>query len=151
MDSHNYSFRECTDAPDRFFSILPEDWRESLVPFWPAYQDSARIFILELGADVLGGGIVFSSVSPDTEVYRAEAQSWFDRGYLYIGFLWIDEQYRGHGLGSLWLMKLREQFPHQKWWLSIEDFALAAFYERVGFRVVKKVEGTYGEEWILAD
>jgi GNAT superfamily N-acetyltransferase len=151
MNSHNYSFRECTDLPDVFFSILPEEWRESIEPFWPAYRDSARIFVLESGEEVLGGGIVFSSVSPDTEVYRAEAQSWFDRGHLYIGFLWIDEKYRGQGLGSRWLTKLKEQFPRQKWWLSIEDFGLAAFYERSGFRGVKKVEGTYGEEWIMAD
>lgn len=147
----DYQFEECTGLPEKFFSILPDDWQQSIIPFWPDYQDSARIFILSTPEEVLGGGIVFSSVSPDTLTYQKEAQAWFDRGYLYIGFLWISEKYRGKRLGSRWLELLRLQLPYQKFWLSIDEFQLAAFYEQNGFTVIRKIEGAYGEEWILAD
>ena len=68
---------------------------------------------------------------------------------LYIGFLWVAEAHRGKQLGSLWLRKLRERLPGQKFWLSIADYGLLPFYERNGFRLVKEVELETGMEWIL--
>ena len=146
MHSH---FKNTTAQPERFFNILPEDWQEGIVPFWPEYQHTARIYTLETPSEVLGGGIVFASVSPDTMLYKKEAQSWFDRGFLYIGFLWITEKHRGKNLGSEWLQELNKLFPNQKLWLSIEEEGLLAFYEKNGFRLVKKINADAGEEWIL--
>ena len=142
-------FKDCTARPEYFFSILPPDWRGDIAPVWGDYKDTANIFILESGKQAIGGGIVFSSVSPDTMIYGAEAQHWFDEGYLYIGFLWIAEQHRGKQLGSSWLQQLIRQFPHQKFWLSIDDYQLLPFYERNGFRLMKEVETASGKEWIL--
>lgn len=141
-------FKETSSQPERFFNILPEDWQVSIVPFWPAYQQNSRIFTLETDTAVLGGGIVFGSVSPDTKIYSKEAQNWFKRGYLYIGFLWIDENFRGKNLGSMWLKALDRHFPDQKFWLAIEEERLAAFYEKNGFRFAKKIETQAGNEWI---
>lgn len=144
-------FKETTRTPERFFSLLPADWREAIAPHWPGYADTARIFTLEKDGELLGGGILFSTPAPDLLAYGEEARRWFDAGYLYIGFLWIAEAHRGRQLGSLWLQKLRERFPGQQFWLSVDDFSLRAFYERNGFRMIKKIELSSGPEWALAD
>ena len=144
-----YQFKEITPTPERFFSLLPPDWREGIAPYWPDYAPTARIFTLEAEDEVRGGGILFSTPAPDILAYGAEAEYWFAQGYLYIGFLWLAEAHRGRQLGSLWLQKLRERFPGQPFWLSIDDYELLPFYERNGFRLVKKVELASGEEWVL--
>ena len=140
---------ETTSTPERFFALLPSGWREGIAPYWPKYAPTARIFTLESGSETLGGGILFSTPAPDILAYGAEAEYWFAQGYLYIGFLWLAEAHRGRQLGSLWLQKLRERFPGQPFWLSIDDYELLPFYERNGFRLVKKVELASGEEWVL--
>jgi diamine N-acetyltransferase len=142
-------FNDTTAQPERFFDILPADWQEEIVPFWPAYRQTARIYTLETEPEILGGGIVFASVSPDTKWYEQEAQSWFDKKYLYIGFLWIAEKHRGKSLGSKWLSELRKLFPRQKFWLSIEEAGLMDFYKKNGFRIVKRIHRDEGEEWIM--
>lgn len=143
-------FKDSTARPEQFFSILPPDWQAAIRPFWPGYEDTARIYTLESEGEVAGGGIVFSAVSPDTMFYRDEAQRWFDEGYLYIGFLWVAEQHRGRQLGSMWLQELFRLFPGQGFWLAIEDYPLLPFYERNGFRLAKEVKGEWGPEWVLA-
>lgn len=138
-----------TADPTLFFDILPADWQEEIVSHWEDYRYSARVFTLEKKDEILGGGILFSTVSPDTRSYREEAQYWLDRGYLYIGFLWIAEPQRGRGLGSRWLEWVQEILPDSKYWLTIDDYELAPFYERHGFRVVQKIDVGAWEEWIL--
>lgn len=143
------SFRECHDS-EKFFEILPEDWQEGIVPHWEKYKESSKVFIVESDGEVLGGGIVFSTVSPDTLAYKEEAQRWFDKGYLYIGFLWISEKHRDKKLGTRWLQYLFELFPQQSFWLSIEEYNLVSFYKRSGFQVIKKIISAQSEEWILS-
>ena len=148
----DFRFTESTERPERFFAILPRDWRRVIAPCWEDYRGKAKIFILESAAEeVLGGGIVFSAVSPDARAYEAEAQHWFDLGYLYIGFLWVAEEHRGKRLGSKWLVELRKKYPGQKFWLAIDDYVLLAFYESNGFRLVGQVDAGAWEEWILID
>lgn len=141
---------ESTQQAQRFFNILPPDWQESIIPFWPSYQNNARIFVLEKSVEVIGGGIVFSTVSPDTMPYQDEAQKWVDIGYLYIGFLWIDEKYRDQKLGSRWIQEVLKTFPQQAFWLTIDDLKLLPFYERNGFKLIKMVELESHNEWVLA-
>jgi GNAT superfamily N-acetyltransferase len=139
-----------TDDPARYFALLPADWQEGIVPHWAAYRGAARVYTLEAGATLLGGGIVFDRMAPDTLAYEETARVWFERGYRYVGFLWIDETQRGRGLGSRWLELLRERFPGQGFWLSVEDEGLVPFYEHNGFRRAGAVRGDDGEEWILS-
>jgi hypothetical protein len=146
-----HRFEECSHNPQRFFSTLPTDWQEGILPYWEAYQQTARIFILETGTEVLGGGIVFSTPSPDTQpCFLQQARQWFDEGYLYIGYLWICEQHRDKQLGSAWLQSLFGLNPQQKFWLSIEEFRLASFYRRNGFALMQHVNLGETEEWVLA-
>ena len=150
-DAPPVRFVDRTDDAGRFFATLPPDWQGDIVPRWPSYRGAARVFTFE-GADdeVLGGGIVFDRVSPDTEAYRGVAEAWFAQGHRYVGFLWIAEHQRGRSLGSRWLAALRTLFPEQPFWLSVEDEGLVPFYERNGFRRAGTVQGPGGPEWILA-
>lgn len=145
----HYHFTDTTARPGRFFNILPEDWRESIVPFWPNCREITRVYTLEFKGEVLGGGLVFSDTSPDTVIYGAEARHWFSEGYLYIGFVWIAEAHRGKQLGSEWLKQLFSHYPKQKFWLAIEEEEIARFYEKNGFYLVKQIKVNGRDEWIL--
>lgn len=162
-----------THQPEYFFTILPDDWREDIEPEWPAYKNWASIYtleipnslavkpIFEIGSDgkpkstpasklVYGGGIIFSIPSPDTLIYKREAQHWFDKGYLYMAWIWIQEEFRGHSLGSIWVEEVIKHHPGQKFWLTIEDYSLWEFYKKCGFQMVKRLKvGETGEEWVL--
>jgi GNAT superfamily N-acetyltransferase len=142
---------DITGTPDRFFSILPKDWSVEIAPFWDAYANTARIFGVQENDQIVAGGIVFSTVSPDTRGYEHEAQSWYDRGYLYIAFLFVSPEKRGKGLGSFWMNEVRKILPGQSFWLAVEDKDLVNFYQPLGFRVEKQVNNVGAVEWILAD
>lgn len=145
-----HCFKEITNKAERFFDILPADWQEGIAPYWSAYEHNARIFVLESAMEVVGGGIVFTTVSPDCQpAYKEEAQSWFDKGFHYIGFLWISEAHRDKQLGSKWLQHLFSHMPEQSFWLSIEDLRLSSFYNRNGFQLITKVELDYYPEWVM--
>lgn len=146
-----FSLTESTPDAKRFFSILPTDWQESIVPYWPRYQNTSQIFVLETSEEVVGGGIIFSTVSPDSWAYKEEAQEWLEKGYLYIGFLWISDKHRGQQLGSLWLQEVFKKFRNQPFWLTIDEFQLSDFYIRNGFKLVRKIELPGHDEWILVN
>lgn len=144
-------FLEITEEPERFFSILPADWQEGIVPQWSAYANAAKIFILESPTETLGGGIVFNSPAPDCQpTYLPEAEEWFEKGHLYIGFLWISEAHRDKQLGSKWLQQLFHTMPAQNFWLTIEDVKLLSFYQRNGFELISEVALDYFPEWVMA-
>lgn len=145
------SVTETTLEAKRFFSILPPDWQESIVPYWTRYQNTSQIFVLETSEEVVGGGIIFSTVSPDSLAYKEEALEWLEKGYLYIGFLWISEKYRGQQLGSFWLQEVLKKFRNQAFWLTIDEFQLLDFYIRNGFKLVRKIELPGHDEWILVN
>ena len=143
-------FREVTRNPALFFDILPGDWSESIVPFWLQYENTARVFVIQMGGEVAGGGIIFTTNPPDT-AYVAEARELFNAGYMYIGFLWVSEKHRGKKLGLEWIHQIRRHYPNQKFWLAIDEYWLKTFYERAGFSVIKEVLVPEGKEWILVD
>lgn len=142
-------FTDLSHDPQRFFEILPDDWQETIVPLWDEYKDATKIMALQQDdGKVVAGGLVFSTVSPDTLVYRQEAERWFAQGFLYFGFLWVREDQRGKGLGSLWLQDLHKHYPEQKFWLAIEELELCDFYIKNGYQLIGKVGGL--DEWIMA-
>lgn len=141
---------DLTDHPEDFFGLLPEDWRVGIEPFWPEYQSSSKIFGIEQEGQVAGGGILFTTVSPDTLSYKEEAQRLFHLGLHYFGFLWIDPEHRGKSLGSFWIKEVQNRHPDNPLWLSIEEKDLQSFYEKNGFTMYKEVHNDSGtKEWIM--
>lgn len=137
--------------PERFFDILPPDWRVEIEPHWIEYSENSRIYGLREHESIIAGGIVFSTVSPDTMGYSDIAQKWLDRGYQYFGFIYVKEHRRNEGLGTLWIRKVKSLNTSQKYWLAIDDIGLSAFYQRFGFNIVQEVQNAGVPEWILAE
>jgi len=142
------AFQKTSDH-QQFFSLLPEDWRSEISENWNSFADKASIYLLRDQGQIKAGGIVFSICPPDMYYDKKEAQKWFDSGYLYIGFLWVPEEFRGNNLGSAWIQALKEAFPTQKFWLSIEEEKLRYFYVKNGFQLVKSLQNGPNKEWLL--
>lgn len=134
---------------NQFFSILPEDWRSEIEPLWDKYKVDTGVYILKDNKKTIAGGLVFSTCSPDMLNREEEFQKWISQGYLYIGFLWVDEAYRGKSLGSMWLNELKNRNKHQKYWLTVEEESLVLFYQKNGFILVKELQKGENKEWLL--
>lgn len=135
-------------APERFFAILPSDWQEEIMSAWPDCHTYARVLGVNLDGSIIGGGIVFSQPSPDVAPYADDAKALFNKGYLYIGFLWVDPAHREKGYGTRIMRQIMKTYPRKHFWISIEDPSLSAFYEKLGFRFLKIVHGADKPEWI---
>ena len=150
----NYGLGDCYNVMDFkeikdysiFFNMLPLDWQESILPFWDVYKNSTKCYVLLDDEKLLAGGLVFSKCPPDMLYAKEEANVWFDKGYLYLGFIYVLEEKRGQNLGSLWLSHLKNKFPKQKYWLTIEDEALHGFYTKNDFLKVKTLDNNGQKE-----
>ena len=142
---------DLTSQPSVFFDFLPDDWRVEIELFWPEYAGNSHIFALAESQHVIAGGIVFSTVSPDTRGYEKIAREWFNRGYRYMGFIYVDEKRRKEGLGSLWVNRVRILHPDWKFWLAIDEFGLSYFYKKLGFEIIQEVQNGDQPEWILVE
>ena len=139
-----------TSNPKMFFEMLPQDWQEHIVPYWENLKVTSQLFVLVENGKVLAGGLVFSKCPPDMMYYESEANTWFKKGYLYLGYIFVDEAQRNRKLGSLWLDKIKEVFPTNGLWLSIEDVNLHKFYIKNGFRKTATVLNEGHKESIYA-
>ena len=141
-------FSKLKSNPNQFFDILPEDWQDEIVPFWDDYKNTASIYVIKEDSHVIAGGILFSTCSPDITYFKKEAQTWFENGFLYIGFLWVSEDKRNNNLGSFWLDELKKQLPNQKLWLLIEEERLHSFYLKNDFNLDKTIKNNDHLEWL---
>ncbi|MBI2282018.1 MAG: GNAT family N-acetyltransferase [Bacteroidetes bacterium] len=132
-----------------FFRLLPSDWQDSIVPYWDSYSDNSSVYLLYNKNELIAGGIIFHSCSPDMMYNEQEAKKWFDNGYLYIGFIWVIEEYRNKKIGSKWLKALIDKFPTQKFWLTVDEQNLAFFYTKNGFKLIKSLKNGDDIEWLL--
>lgn len=132
-----------------FFQLLPIDWKNSILPFWDNYVDNSSIYLLFDNDKIIAGGVVFRSCSPDMMYNKLEAKKWFDNDYLYLGFIWVVEEYRNKKIGSKWLQALMKKFPTQKFWLTIDEENLAFFYIKNGFKLIKSLKNGNDDEWLL--
>ena len=140
-------FRKTTET--EFFDILPIGWRNSIAPYWNDYKANSSIYGIYLNNKIIAGGIVFNTCSPDMLYNVSEAEQWFNENYLYIGFIWVKEEFRNQQLGSKWLKALIEQFPNQRFWLTVEDENLIKFYTKNGFQLIKSLKNGDDDEWLL--
>lgn len=132
-----------------FFQLLPTDWKNSIIPFWDNYATNSNIYLLYDDDKVIAGGIVFYTCSPDMMYNELEAEKWFDSGYLYLGFIWVVEEYRSKKIGSKWLQALMKKFPTQKFWLTVDEENLAFFYIKNGFKLITTLKNGNDTEWLL--
>lgn len=133
-----------------FFDILPKDWQHAIVPFWDDYSSTAKIFVFFEGSDVVAGGILFYTMPPDLVWNKKNLQSWFDQGYVYIGFLYVAEHKRHQKLGSLWIEKIKGLMPKQQFWLVIEEEDLGKFYEKHHFIKEQTIVNEDTIEWVYS-
>ena len=140
-------FRACTDFT-AFFKILPKDWQEGIVPFWEDYKKTTKGYLLIDTNTIIAGGLLFSKCPPDMLYAHEEAASWINKGYLYVGYIYVIEARRHQNLGTIWLHELKKQYPNQKFWLTIEDLKLDAFYVKNGFKRIKSLDNNGVEEVI---
>lgn len=143
-----FTFRELKHSPQQFFEMLPLDWQNEIIPFWDYIKNDAKIYIIEDGTAIIGGGIVFYKPPPNFEYFEPEATEWFNKGYLYLGFIWIDAQQRNKNLGSFWLNQLKSQNPQQKFFLLTEEAYLQHFYQKNSFTKIKSVKNQDNLEWL---
>lgn len=128
---------------------MPEDWQVLIVPYWEAYKDVAKIYVLKENDEVVAGGLVFSKSLPDMSDFERSLQYLFTEGYLYIGFIWVPPYKRNRNLASQWLTLLKNQDPTQKYWLTIEEEWLKHFYEKNRFKLIKESDGINSKEWLF--
>lgn len=133
---------------DAFFNILPRDWKEYILTFWEDYKTSTNCYVLIDKDKLVAGGLVFSECPPDMLYAIDEANTWFEKGYLYLGFIFVIEEKRHQNLGSVWLNHLKTNNPNQKYWLTIEDLRLDTFYVKNDFKKVKTLHNQEQEEWL---
>ncbi len=143
-------FLDITSTPELFFAILPADWQEAIVPYWEDYTGHTCIYILTEDQEIGCGGIVFEKTPPDMNHFRSEAEQWFGKGYLYLGFIWVPENARKQNKGSLWLRELKNTHPEQRYWLTTEEKELAGFYLKNDFEKIKTLHYGMLEEELFS-
>ncbi|MBA6154460.1 GNAT family N-acetyltransferase [Gelidibacter maritimus] len=144
----NFKFRELENNPQLFFQTLPQDWQDEIVPFWDDYKIDSKIYIIEGDIGIVGGGIVFYKSPPHFEYFETEAKAWFDKGYLYLGFILISESHRNKSLGSFWLNQLQSKNPEQHYFLLTEEEQLHHFYLKNGFVCNQSLQNGDHLEWL---
>lgn len=143
-----YKLVNLSENPSVFFDLLPSDWQESLLPAWDELAPISEVLGIMCDEVLIGGGILISSHSQETDGYSDLAEVYYTSSHLYIGYLWVAESHRGQNLGAFWLKEVANLFPQNSFWLSIVDPALGAFYERNGFKLTHALDLKTGKEWV---
>ncbi|WGH75739.1 GNAT family N-acetyltransferase [Tenacibaculum tangerinum] len=134
----------------RYFSLLSEEWKKLIVPVWRKYSAYSTIYGLFVNSQLMGGGILFNEMPPYATLFEKNNAVLFQKGYLYLGYVWIVENYRNKGYASTFLSLLKKEKPNQKFWLTIEEENLRYFYEQNGFKMFAESDGIKTtKEWIL--
>ncbi|TXE05648.1 GNAT family N-acetyltransferase [Gelidibacter salicanalis] len=142
------SFRQLNSEPQQFFDMLPSEWQKEIAPFWKDYESVAKIYVIEEDDVIIGGGIMFSACPPNFTYFEDEANYWFSKDYLYLGFIWIAKHKRSNNLGSYWLSQLKKAESHEKYFLLTEENRLHQFYIKNGFTRIKSLKNEDHFEWL---
>lgn len=143
-------FEVLKDNSQFFFKILPHDWREAIEPIWEGYRKEANIYVLRDGQEIVAGGIVFNGTPPNRTDFEIEiGENYIEKGYPYIAFLYVVSHRRNEALGSRWIQALKNQFPDQAYWLTIEEEGLKQFYTKNGFECVAASKDGDLPEWLF--
>lgn len=130
-------FKEILNPNVEFFDFLPGDWQHELLPQWPRLSKSAKVYGLHLDnaqESLITIGIVFSQDLPRLTPYENGIKNRLI-GYSYIGYVYTLPEFRGQGYASQWFSGLLAHFPNHNFWLTIEEPALATFYQKNNFQI----------------
>jgi len=133
--------------PSDFFKTLPEDWLDELLPQWPVLKTTSEVYGVIKDNQVISGGIVFNQNLPQLSPVEIQAALLF-QGAVYIGYIYTQPEFRGIGASSFWFHSLFDQCKNQRYWLSIEDLQLSAFYQKFGFSI-HEFEGQSLDEYVM--
>ena len=136
--------------PQDFFDILPLEWKEEIEDSWPFYESFTNLYTILSENTIIAGGLVFAACPKDMEKHQEVAENWFSKGYLYIGFLFVHESFRNYKLGSTWLKELKNRYPDQNYWLTVEEEGLIYFYQKNGFVLETELVSHDSKEWLLS-
>ena len=53
-------FEKLKGNPNQFFDILPQEWKNIIIPNWVFYKKTATIYVIKENNEIICGGIVFS-------------------------------------------------------------------------------------------
>jgi GNAT superfamily N-acetyltransferase len=130
----NMLFKKLEGKYTTFFQILPKDWQVSLEEIFN--EEEAVIYVLIENDLIVAGGILFKSYNDDMSNFKEESKLYLKANYLYIGYLFVLETYRGKHLGSKWIELVKAVYPKTKFWLTIENEVLEGFYLQNGFNKI---------------
>lgn len=137
---------DITNNPFPFFSLLPKDWTDGLVPNWNLLKNNATVFVLENDTEICAGGIIFSKITPEMDSCKEDALYYFSKNYLYVGYVWVPENKRNRNYGFNWFKELFKADKNKHYWLVTEDKMLRKFYEKIGFVYQKTINFNEEEE-----
>jgi GNAT superfamily N-acetyltransferase len=108
-----------------------------------------ELFVITEKDRIVAGGMVFEGLPADMQVFDDDVRLYIEKGYLYIGYLFVDQAHRGKQLGSLWLTCIKGLYGGKGFWLTVEEPGLREFYEKNGFTWVKSLEKEGDSEELL--
>ena len=130
-------FKEILNPNVEFFDFLPGDWQHELLPQWPRLSKSAKVYGLHLDnaqESLITIGIVFSQDLPRLTPYENGIKNRLI-DYSYIGYVYTLPEFRGQGYASQWFSGLTSHYRKHNFWLTIEEPALADFYQKNNFEM----------------
>lgn len=119
---------------DQFLTAMPEEWRADFQLYMESCADRMELFVITDDRKIIAGGIVMNGLPPEMKRFEKDIKHCIEKGYLYIGYLFVATEYRKQNIGSTWLRHITETFDTQGFWLTVEDARLIEFYEKNGFR-----------------
>ncbi|WP_158974158.1 GNAT family N-acetyltransferase [Cellulophaga sp. L1A9] len=142
-------FLKHTGNPKLFFEMLPEDWQEALGLVWLEVSATSELFVIQEANKIIAGGIIFKEMTADMQLFKEEARQLLASESYYIGYLWVLKTRRGEDLGSLWLRSLKQYYPHNSFWLTIEEEGLKLFYKKNDFSLFSEKVSGNEKEWLF--
>lgn len=127
-------FMRWQGPPDQFLAAMPEDWRADFHLYLESCANRMELFVITDNGQIIAGGIVMNGLPPEMKLFEKDIKPFIEKGYLYIGFLFVATEYRKQNIGSTWLSHIMKMFGTQGFWLTVEDPGLITFYEKNGFR-----------------
>lgn len=150
FDQTGRQFLKWEGSLDEFLTGMPEEWRLDFCMYLENSVDRMELFTITEQGHILGGGMLFKGLPPEMKIFEKEVEPFVERGYLYIGFLFVVPEYRGQNIGSTWLGCIKTLYGDKGFWLTVEEPGLVSFYEKSGFKWTDTlIQGQICEELLI--